>query len=72
MRLTNQLITMEWINFKRDLMENFIKVSKSFERFSQETLEDIDNLVENFKKSTLKRLKLLMNLLNASSIFTMA
>ena len=53
-------------------MENFIKVSKSFERFLQETLADIDNLVENFKKSTLKRLKLLMNLLNASSIFTMA
>ena len=41
---------MEGINFKRDLIENFIKVSKSFERFPQETLADIENLVENIKK----------------------
>ena len=63
---------MEGINFKRDLIETFIEVSKSFERFPQETLADIDNLVENIKKLTLKRGKLFMNLWNASSIFTMA
>ena len=40
---------MEGINFKRDLIENFIEVSKNFERFPQETLADIDNLVENIK-----------------------
>ena len=41
---------MEEINFKRDLFENFIEVSKGFERFPQETLTDIDNLFENIKK----------------------
>ena len=30
LRLTNQLVNMEGINFKRDLIENFIEVSKSF------------------------------------------
>ena len=50
-RLTDQLITMEGINFKRDFTENFIEVSKSLDRFPQETLADIDNLVENIKKS---------------------
>ena len=49
-RLTDQLITMEGIDFRRELIENFIEVSKSFERFPQETLVDIDNLVENIKK----------------------
>ena len=63
---------MEEINVKRDLIENFIELSKSFERFQQETLADMDNFVENIKKWTLKRWKLLMNLLNASSIYTMA
>ena len=71
-RLTDQLITMEGINFKRDLIENFVEVSKTFEKFPQETLADIDNLVENIKKWTLKRGKLFMNLLNASSIYAMA
>ena len=42
---------MEGINFKRDLIEKFIEVSKSFQRFPQETLADIDNLVENIKKA---------------------
>ena len=42
---------MEGINFKRDLIENFIEVSKTFERFLQKTLADIDNLIENIKKS---------------------
>ena len=41
---------MEGINFKRDLIENFIEVSKNFESFPQEALADIDNLVENIKK----------------------
>ena len=50
-RLTDQLITMEGINFKIDFTENFIEVSKSLDRFPQETLADIDNLVENIKKS---------------------
>ena len=63
---------MEGINFKRDLIENFVEVSKTFEKFPQETLADIDNLVENIKKWTLKRGKLFMNLLNASSIYAMA
>ena len=40
---------MEGINFKRDLIENFIEVPKNFERFQQETLADIGNLVENTK-----------------------
>ena len=40
---------MEGINFKRDLIENFIEVPKNFERFQQETLVDIGNLVENTK-----------------------
>ena len=71
MRLTDQLITMEEINFKRDLSENFIEQSKGFERFPQETLADIDNLFENIKKWTLKREKLFMNLLNPSSIYMM-
>ena len=31
-QLTEQLITMEGINFKRDLIENFIEVSKSSDR----------------------------------------
>ena len=62
---------MEEINFKRDLSENFIEVSKGFERFPQETLADIDNLFENIKKWTLKREKLFMNLLNPSSIYMM-
>ena len=47
--MTDQLINMEGINFKRDLIENFIEVSKSFEMFPKETLADIDNLVENIK-----------------------
>ena len=63
---------MEGINFKRDLIEKFVEVSKTFEKFPQETLADIDNLVENIKKWTLKRGKLFMNLLNASSIYAMA
>ena len=63
---------MEGVNFIRDLIENFNEVSKSFKRFPQETLADIDNLVENIKKWTLKRGKLFMNLLNASSIYMMA
>ena len=62
---------MEGINFKIDFTENFIEVSKSLDRFPQETLADIDNLVENIKKWTLKRGNLSMNLLNASSIYTM-
>ena len=41
---------MERINFKRDLIENFIEISKSFETSPQETLTDIDNLVENIKE----------------------
>ena len=49
-RLTDQLITMEGIYFKKDLIENFIEVSKSFERFPQETLADINNIVEDIKK----------------------
>ena len=42
---------MEEISFKRGLIEHFIEVYKSFEMFPQETLADIDNLVENFKKA---------------------
>ena len=41
---------MEGIYFKKDLIENFIEVSKSFERFPQETLADINNIVEDIKK----------------------
>ena len=41
---------MERINFKRDLIENFIEVSTSFERFLQETLTYIDNFFENIEK----------------------
>ena len=41
---------MEGINFKRDLIEYFMKVSKGSERFPQETLTDVDTLVENIKK----------------------
>ena len=42
---------MEEISFKRGLSEHFIEVYKSFEMFPQETLADIDNLVENLKKA---------------------
>ena len=49
-RLPNQLITMEGINFKKDLIENFIEVSKSSERFPQKTFSDINNIVKDIKK----------------------
>ena len=71
-RLTDQLITMEGINFRRELIENFIEVSKSFERFPQETLLDIDNLVENIKKVDPEKGEIIHEFIECLSIYTMA
>ena len=62
---------MEGINFKRDLIENFIEVPKNFERFQQETLVDIGNLVENTKNVDPEKGKIIHEFIKCLSIYTM-